>query len=88
MCVAASIASGDPSGLTRGTCQSSIERHTAFCDYKGLSGDDPFVERFIKARAFFCQNPVPHSDACLSQFDNASAGVPRIRVGRAYDYAF
>jgi hypothetical protein len=86
MCVAPSIASGDPSGLTRWARQSSIERHAAFCDYKGPPRDDPFVERFVKPRALFCQNPIPHSDACVSQFDHASAGVPRIQVCRAYDY--
>ena len=88
MCVAPSIASGDPPGLTRRARQSSIERHAAFCDYKWPPRNDPFVERFVKPRALFCQNPIPHSDPCVSQFDNASAGVPRIRVCRAYDYAF
>jgi hypothetical protein len=88
MCVAPSVASGDPPGLTRRASQPPIERHAALCDNKWLTRHDPFVERFIKARAFFCQNPGPHSDACVSQFDNASAGVPRIRVFRGYDYVF
>jgi hypothetical protein len=88
MCVAPSVASGDPLGLTRRARQPPIERHAALCDYKWPPGDDPFVKSFVKPRALFRQNPIPHSDACGSQFDNTSAGVPRIRVYRAYDYVF
>src|SRR5882724_1419770 len=89
MCVASSIASGgDPPGLTRRARQPPIERHAALCDYKWLARHDPFVERFVKPRALFRQNSIPHSDACVSQFDNTYAGVPRIQVCRAYDYVF
>ncbi len=88
MCVAPSVASGDPPRLNRRASQPSIERHAALCDYKWLPRHDPFVERFVKPRALFCQNPIPHSDACVSQFDDTSAGVPRIQVCRAYDYVF
>src|SRR5205823_3481886 len=83
---ASSIASGDPPGLTKRARQPPIERHAALCDYKWLARHDPFVERFVKPRALFRQNSIPHSDACVSQFDNTSAGVPRIQVCRAYDY--
>jgi hypothetical protein len=88
MCVAPSVASGDPPGVTRRASQPTIDRHAALCDYKWLPGDDPFVESFVKPRALFRQNPIPHYDACVSQFDNTCAGVPRIQVYRAYDYVF
>jgi hypothetical protein len=88
MCVAPSVASGDPAGLTSRASQPPIERHAALCDYKWLPGDDPFVESFVKPCAFFRQNPIPHSDACVLQFDGTSAGVARIRVCRAYDDVF
>jgi hypothetical protein len=29
-----------------------------------------------------------HSNACISQFDDTSAGVPRIQIGRTYDDIF
>src|SRR5207247_2676950 len=86
MCPAPSVASGDPPRLTRRASQPPIERHAALCDNKWLPGGDPFVERFVKPRALFGQNPIPHSDACVSQFDDTSARVPRIHVCRAYDY--
>jgi hypothetical protein len=88
MCVAPSVASGDPPGLTRRARQPPIERHAALCDYKWLTRRDPFVESFVKVRALSRQNPIPHSDACVSQFEDTSAGVPRIQVCRAYDYVF
>jgi hypothetical protein len=88
MCVAPSIASSDPSGLARRSRQPPIERHAALSDYKWLPRHDPFVERFVKPRAFFRQNPLPHLDACVSQLDDTSAGVLRIHICRAYHYVF
>src|SRR5881398_2160162 len=88
MCIASSIASGDPSRLTRWARQPPIERHAALCDYKWLPRHDPFVERLVKPRALFRQNPIAHSDACASQFGDTSAGVPRIQVCGAYDKLF
>src|SRR5438874_1058794 len=57
MCIASSIASGDPSRLTRWARQPPIERHAALCDYKWLPRHDPFVERVVKPRALFRQSP-------------------------------
>src|SRR5215475_10954967 len=85
MCITSSIASSDPPGLVRRARQPSIERHTALCDYKRPPRHDPFVERFVKPRALLRQNSIPHSNACVSQLDDTSSGVPRIRVCRAYD---
>src|SRR5205823_6367992 len=88
MCVAPGVASGDPPGLARRASQPPIERHAALCDYKWLPSDDPFVESFVKSHALLRQNPIPHSDACISQLDDTSAGMPRIRVYRACDDVF
>src|SRR5262249_34051712 len=62
--------------------------HAAFCDHKRASSHNPFVESLVESCALFRQNPIPHSDACVSQLHDASTAVPRIRVGRADDYVF
>jgi hypothetical protein len=41
----------DPTRFARPARQSAVEAHSAFCDHKGLSANDPFVKSFIKAGA-------------------------------------
>jgi hypothetical protein len=88
MRVTSSIASCDKSRFARRPRQPAIQRHAALCDYKWLPRHDPFVECFVKPRALLRQNSMPHSNGCVSQFDDTSAGMLRIRVCRAYDNIF
>jgi hypothetical protein len=84
----ASRSPGDPASFAGRSRQSTIKRHPAFCDYERVLTNNPLIESLVKLRTIIGQNAVSHSDACISQLDNSSAGVARIYVSRANHYVF
>ena len=78
----------DPARLAGSACQSAIETHAAFCDYKRSPGDNPFVEALVKMRALLSQNPIAYMDTGISQLRNASPRMTRIHIRRSGDDIF
>src|SRR5204863_9144173 len=77
----------DPARLARRPRQPTIQRHPALCDDKRASTDNPFVKSLVKLRAFVSQNTLSHSGARISQLHDTFAGVARIHVPCADNYA-
>src|SRR5438876_6154340 len=85
MRVTAGGMSCDPMRLTGRSRQSTIERHSALCDNKRTTCDNPFVESLINLCALISQNAVSYSDPRVSQLHNPFAGVAWFYVIRT-DY--
>jgi hypothetical protein len=73
MCVTAGGTSCDPTRLTSRSRQSTVERHSAFCDNERALGDNPLVESLINLCAVIGQNALSNADARISQLHNAFA---------------
>jgi hypothetical protein len=78
----------DPARLARRPRQATIQRHSALRDHERLSRDNPFIESLVNLRALIAQNVFSHFDARIAQLLDAFAGVARIYVTRADNYAF